>query len=243
MAAMNNEPRAGWHVSPQIIIGLAIVFFGLVLTAENLGIARNLTRIIHFWPMVFTAAGLAMLLDRDSSGGRKMWGGVLVVAGVWQTAVSAFGFRMYLEDWWPVLLIGLGVLLVYRAIQRPLSPGDEIATAGSASGDSTVNAFAFMSGVKRNIISPNFRRAQVTAIMGGVEFDLRQCAATGGESVMDVFAIWGGIGIRVPPDWEVVSEVTPLMGGVDDRSGHLQPSRHRLVIKGGVLMGGVEVKS
>ncbi|MBP6715732.1 MAG: hypothetical protein KA205_02645 [Acidobacteria bacterium] len=45
---MNNEPRAGWHVSPQIIIGVAIVFFGLVLTAENLGIARNLTRIIHF---------------------------------------------------------------------------------------------------------------------------------------------------------------------------------------------------
>ncbi len=243
MAAMNNEPRAGWHVSPQIIIGVAIVFFGLVLTAENLGIARNLTRIIHFWPMVFTAAGLAMLLDRDSSGGRKLWGGVLVVAGVWQTAVSAFGFRMYLEDWWPLLLIGLGVLLVYRAIQRPLSPGDEIAVAGSSSGDSVVNAFAFMSGVKRNIISPNFRRAQVTAIMGGVEFDLRQCAATGGESVMDVFAIWGGIVIRVPADWEVVSEVTPLMGGVDDRSGHLQPSRHRLVIKGGVLMGGVEVKS
>lgn len=55
--------------------------------------------------------------------------------------------------------------------------------------------------------------------MGGVELDLRQCAATGGESVMDVFAIWGGIVIRVPADWEVVSEVTPLMGGVDDRSG------------------------
>jgi predicted membrane protein len=100
-----------------------------------------------------------------------------------------------------------------------------------------------MSGVKRNIFSAGFRRANLTAVMGGVEIDLRQSAASGGESVIDVFAIWGGIQIRVPADWQVVSEVVPIMGGVDDRSGHVQPSRHRLVLKGMVLMGGVEVKS
>lgn len=259
--AMNNEPRARWHVSPQIIVGLTIVFFGLVLTAENLGVARNLTRIIHFWPLVFTAAGLAMVLDREASSGRKMWGSLLIIAGVWQTAVSAFGLNLYLDDWWPLLLIGLGGLLIYRAIQRPgavedsrpveSTGGHSVSSAGvlssSTSGadgrEDSVNSFAFMSGVKRNIFSSSFRRAQLTAIMGGVEFDLRQCTATGGESVIDVFAIWGGIGIRVPADWQVVSEVTPLMGGVDDRSGHVQPFRHRLVIKGAVLMGGVEVKS
>jgi hypothetical protein len=241
--AMNNESRARWHVSPQIIIGLAIVFFGLVLTAENLGVARNLTRIIHFWPLVFTAAGLAMVLDREATGGRKMWGSVLIIAGVWQTAVSAFGLNLYLDDWWPLLLIGLGGLLIYRAIQRPGAVEDSRPAASAGGPEDSVNSFAFMSGVKRNIFSSSFRRAQLTAIMGGVEFDLRQCTATGGESVIDVFAIWGGIGIRVPADWQVVSEVTPLMGGVDDRSGHVQPFRHRLVIKGAVLMGGVEVKS
>ena len=47
--------------------------------------------------------------------------------------------------------------------------------------------------------------------MGGCEIDLRQ-AAIDGEAVIDVFAIWGGIEIRVPEDWTVVGRVTPAHG-------------------------------
>jgi hypothetical protein len=47
----------------------------------------------------------------------------------------------------------------------------------------------------------------------------------------------------VPPDWEVVNEISALLGGVDDKSAHTPPFRHRLVLRGIVVMGGVEVKS
>jgi len=33
------------------------------------------------------------------------------------------------------------------------------------------------------------------------------------------------------------------MGGVEDKSTHTQPIRHRLVLKGVVFMAGVEIKS
>jgi len=261
---MSDNTRSGWHISPQVVFGIAIVFFGLLLTAENLGVATNVTRVIRFWPMVFTAAGLAMLLDRDAVGSRRLFGAALVVGGLWQTANTAFHLRWYIDDWWPLLLVGLGALLIMRAVQRAPSasnPAEGMGGAGGAASTSmagvlpmgeasgqgsredVVTSFALMSGVKRNIFSSSFRRANLTALMGGVECDLRQCTASGGESVIDVFAIWGGIQIRIPADWQVVSEVTPIMGGVDDRSGHVQPTRHRLVIKGMVLMGGVEVKS
>jgi hypothetical protein len=181
----------------------------------------------------------------------------MLIGGLWQTANTAFHLGWYIDEWWPLLLVGLGVYLVLRSkpgAAAPAGPGDGTAafaggSVGGAGGTTTdtredvVTSFAFMSGVKRNIFSAGFRRANLTAVMGGVEIDLRQSAASGGESVIDVFAIWGGIQIRVPADWQVVSEVVPIMGGVDDRSGHVQPSRHRLVLKGMVLMGGVEVKS
>ncbi len=250
---MTEVPRPGWHISPQVVFGLAIVFFGLALTAGNLGIAPRVTRIIQFWPMVFTAAGLAMALDRDSSGSRRTFGAFLIVAGVWQTANLAFGFNIYIDDYWPLLLVLLGVFLITRSVRRSSAQSPEASAPGTfgapamAAGqdgrDEVVSAFALMSGVKRNVYSPAFRRANLTAIMGGVELDLRQSTAVGGESVIDVFAMWGGIVIRVPADWQVASEVVPLMGGVDDRSGHVQPSRHRVVIKGVAVMGGVEVKS
>ncbi len=262
---MNDELRTRWHVSPQVIFGIAIVIFGLLLTAENLGIAPNITRVIEFWPLVFTAAGLSMLLDREASGSRKLFGGILVIAGLWQTANTAFHLNFYIDEWWPLALVAFGVYLIMRATQRGSSapmdsgpigsgvgggagaPPPMSAAASTADGgtrrDDVITAFALWSGVKRNLFSSTFRRANLTAIMGGVEFDLRQCQAQGGESVIDVFAIWGGIQIRVPPDWQVISEVTPIMGGVDDRSSHVQPYRHRLVIKGMAIMGGAEVKS
>ena len=48
-----------------------------------------------------------------------------------------------------------------------------------------------------------FRGADLIAVMGGCEIDLRQ-AAINGEAVIDVFCMWGGIEIRVPEDWTVV---------------------------------------
>ena len=33
-----------------------------------------------------------------------------------------------------------------------------------------------------------------------------------------MFAFWGGIEIKVPEDWTVVTRVMPLMGGVEDKT-------------------------
>ncbi len=80
-----------------------------------------------------------------------------------------------------------------------------------------VSAMAILSGVNRGNNSRAFRGGDLTAIMGGCDIDLRQ-AAINGDAVIDVFAVWGGIEIRVPEDWSVVFHVTPLLGGVEDKT-------------------------
>ena len=79
--------------------------------------------------------------------------------------------------------------------------------------------------------------------MGGCEIDLRN-AEINGDAAIDVFAMWGGIEIRVPENWTVIGRVTPLMGGFEDHTRAPQAaSAHRLIVRGMVIMGGVEIKN
>ena len=102
---------------------------------------------------------------------------------------------------------------------------------------------AILGGVSRGNNSRAFRGADLLAIMGGCQLDLRQ-AAIHGEAVIEVFAMWGGIEIRVPEDWTVASHIVPLMGGVEDKTRPPQgATAHRLILRGFAIMGGVEIKN
>jgi hypothetical protein len=109
--------------------------------------------------------------------------------------------------------------------------------------NSTMTVVAVMGGVTRGNNSRAFRRADLFAFMGGCEIDLRK-AAVNGEAVIDLFCMWGGIEVRVPEDWTVVSQIVPLMGGVEDKTRPPQgATAHRLTLRGMALMGGVEIKN
>lgn len=104
--------------------------------------------------------------------------------------------------------------------------------------------FALMSGVRRQVTG-GFAGAETTAIMGGVELDLRYSAMEGDEVTIDTFALWGGIEIWVPTHWEVVSQGLPLMGAFEDKTRVTTHGAHqpRLIIRGVAIMGGVEIKN
>jgi hypothetical protein len=115
----------------------------------------------------------------------------------------------------------------------------------AADSSAHISALAIMSGIQRRSNSPAFAGADLTAIMGGCEIDLRQASiAPGTEASMDIFAFWGGIDVKVPRDWTVVTNAIPLMGGIEDKTDPPQPlSGKRLVLRGIVVMGGVVIKN
>jgi hypothetical protein len=110
--------------------------------------------------------------------------------------------------------------------------------------DSTVSAIAVLGGVVRKCNSKDFQGGELTAIMGGCEIDLREADIQREEAVINTFAWWGGIEIKVPEDWTVISSGFPLMGGFADTTRAPQEGpKKRLVIKGFAIMGGVEIKN
>ncbi|MEN9865603.1 MAG: hypothetical protein RL748_1193 [Pseudomonadota bacterium] len=231
----------------RMVMGVLIIAFGVLALLEN--VLRGL-RLVQFWPMVFIVVGAMKIVQTEHRNGYIL-GGFFVALGCLMTASNLGLIHFRLRDWWPLILIGAGVLMVLKAREQDgdaasgaIGKGVEVPGVlekSSASGAS-IDCFAIMSGNKINVVSQAFSGGEATAIMGGVEID---CSAASIEktAVLHVFSIWGGIEIRVPNDWTVINRVTPIMGGVDDKTVPPLIKDKTLVLEGFVLMAGVEIRN
>jgi hypothetical protein len=221
--------------SPRLVFGVVIMLFGVLLTLDNLGLIEA-GRWWGLWPIALIAAGLARLRESVRCGGSSGVG--LIILGSFLLFHNLGWLR--LRHLWPLFLLGLGASLVWKAVR-----GKSASPDGDRSADALdrVDAFIVIGGVARNSRSQNFQGGSATAIMGGCEIDLRNASIAEGPVTFDTFAMWGGIEIKVPPDWAVESRVFPMLGGYSDQT-HPEPNaRKRLVVTGMAIMGGVEVKN
>lgn len=239
----------------QVVVGLMVIALGVMFLLDNLGLL-DFRYSMHFWPLVLVVIGILKILQTRTAGGALV-GGLLILFG---GLLTLKGLGLVYITWrtlWPILLIVAGMAVVYRSItgrrvfevgvvqvdqaDNWKEPGGEKA-AHSDGGDSVINITAVMGSYVRRVSSQHFRGGEVTAVMGGCELDLRQCSIDG-EAVLDVFALFGGIQIKVPPDWTVVLAGTPVMGGFEEKTIIPQGAGKRLVVKGYAIMGGLEVRN
>jgi predicted membrane protein len=254
----------GSWLSTRLVAGLMVVAVGLAFMFDNLG-WMDAGQLIRYWPFGIIAIGVVKLVQAQSWSGRIL-GGIICAVGAMLAADVVFVVHLNVFRWWPVAIIIFGVMIVLKAFHpsdadvRVVSNPAPGALGGSTFGASgeyqppashlrpgsmqqKMSEFAVWSGVERRVSSPAFKRADLTAVMGGIEFDLRQAGTDQGEAVIEVFVLWGGIEITVPPDWAVSNEVVAIMGGAEDQSTGTQQAKHRLIVKGVVIMGGVDIKT
>jgi predicted membrane protein len=234
------ETRSSWRATPQVILGLIIVVIGVLFTLDNMGIiyAHDYVR---YWPALIVVYGVGKMVQPRSSPGRFA-GLIFTLVGLVLLLDRLDVFEVRLWDFWPLIIVIIGLSLIWRSYARTMGRHPELTVSEDV--NSTIGGMAFMSGFKRNSSSQSFQGGELTAIMGGCEIDLRQASMKDGEAVIDVFAFWGGIEIKVPLDWSVAVEGTPLLGGFDDKTRPPQGgSAKRLVVKGFAIMGGVEISN
>jgi hypothetical protein len=244
---------------PRLAMGLVVIVVGVLFTLDKLGYVRA-GDFWEYWPVILIAVGLGRVIQPCGTQ-RRGFGVFMIVLGTWFLLSNLDVIEYHVVEFWPVLLVLLGAMMVWRAVAGPplggisrgghaAVAGEEgpVAVAGSAAGgadtSATVSAMALLGGVKRRCVSQDFRGGDLTAIMGGCELDLRQASIAGGQAVIDTFALWGGIEIRVPQDWTVVVQGTPILGAFDDTTLHTGEAGTKvLMIRGAAVMGGVEVKN
>lgn len=65
--------------------------------------------------------------------------------------------------------------------------------------------------------------------------------------VLDVFVLFGNVNITVPSNWNVKVEVSPIIGGFEDKRKYHHTyspeASQQLIIRGRVIFGGGEIRN
>ena len=210
--------RSNFHKpSAFIMIFLGVVF----LLNENIHGASGIV-----WPVAIIAFGLWLILRRHSSFDKD------------------YMERRYSHKW------------DWRA-----STGNDPATGaagfspndtpprGPASypltGDDYLDAVSVFGGVKKIILSKDFKGGEIVNIFGGAELDFTQ-AEINGRVIIDITQVFGGTKIIVPSHWQVVSDIAAVFAGFDDKRirNTATPNTEKiLVLKGVSIFAGVDIRS
>jgi hypothetical protein len=242
---------------PRLLIGAFLVLMGLLLALDQVGWvdANHLTR---FWPALLVLYGLS-ILQRGGHG--VVMGSILIVIGGWLLLNTLHW--LILSPWqflWPLILVVVGARVLMRGgaprqppAQPPAPPPSFEGYAPSANPSPVVGSpplsdhismFGMLGGTKQRVSGVIFRSADMTSLMGGCALDLREALlGADGTAHVEVFSLMGGAHIFVPPTWKVVMQVTPIMGGVEDKSRPIMGGNQFLYVHGTVLMGGVEISN
>lgn len=232
-----DDTKAPSPFSPKLVVGVAIIVAGLVLTLDNLGLIEAHT-IFKLWPLVLVAMGVAKIRQDRGSGGLGGW--FLVLGGAF-LLLFTFGGAHLSEALAPMLVVAVGILIVVKALKQNRGVPPELARS-----EDFLQGTAIFGGFKRRVSTQAFKGGELTAIFGGYEVDLRQAVLENGQARIDVFVLFGGGEIRVPEGWEIANRATAIAGALNDGTHHgpgSGESRPRLVITGLILFGGTEVKS
>ncbi|PRY51431.1 putative membrane protein [Arcticibacter pallidicorallinus] len=120
--------------------------------------------------------------------------------------------------------------------------------AGAADGgpEDYLDTVSIFGGIKKNIVSKNFKGGDIVTIMGGAEINLTQ-ADIHGTIIIDITQVFGGTKLILPPQWKVSSDLAALFGGIEDKRPivqviHLADDKV-VILRGTSIFGGIDIRS
>jgi predicted membrane protein len=215
----------------RTLFGLVLVAVGVLLLLDQQGAVDAGSIIGTWWPTIFLVAAGLDLLSRPA---RRYSAAVFATIGIVLLAVTTGILATSVwQVLWPMAIIGLGLLLLFRGPRGRL---------GRATTDAdTMDVVALFSGREVNTTASPFRGGSATAIFGGVEIELGHATIADG-AILDATAIFGGVEVRVPHNVRVVLDGPAIFGGNDSKvPTPADPDAPVLRVRATALFGGVDV--
>ena len=149
------EDKETFHPSSQLVIGLIIIFLGVIFTLGNLDLMDSY-EIMRFWPIALIALGLYIAATGGELPGR--FTGILVCLAGFLLLSNNLGYlHLGFWDFWPLVLVLVGVNMVWLALQSKVQSEDS---------GKTINGFAILERLQEELQLPEFSRRRTDRLTG-----------------------------------------------------------------------------
>lgn len=244
---MPSKPeKTSANRSGRAIAGLIVVAVGAVLLAREMG--YYFPHWLFSWKTLLIALGLFLGFRHAFNGLAWL---ILILTGTVFLLDDIYPFADISDFAWPIIIIGIGLYMIFRPGRGSSGSHHQRGSWGHGtsitSNDDYLDSVSIFGGIRKNIISKNFKGGDATTFFGGTELNLSQ-ADIQGQVELELTQVFGGTKLIVPSHWKIKSEdLVTIFGGLDDKRiipAEVSPDPNKvLVIKGTILFGGIDIKS
>lgn len=228
----------------KIALGVLVIAAGVIILLRQMGFP--IPGWVISWPTILIGIGIISVIKHKF---QKLFGYIMIGLG------SIFLLKKFHPEYinteflWPTLMIVIGISVLYKAFVRNKkkeATSDKFFATEETLGEDQFESNAVFGGVNKQIVSKNFKRAEINSVFGGSEINMSQ-ADFSGEAKIEANAVFGGITLIIPANWKVKSDLNSVFGSVEDKrpsftSDELSENKI-LFIEGNCVFGGIEIKS
>jgi len=221
----------------RILWGIVLIAIGAVLALKVCGVEVDIF-IEGWWTFfIIIPSAIGLFTEREKLG--NLIGiliGVLLLLAARDVITFGFAWKLMV----PAIIILVGLKLVFGAFFH--KKGEDVYRKRTESGKPLKNGTAVFGGTEMRFDGEVFDGAELNAVFGGVNCDLRGAEITG-DCVINACAVFGGIDIFVPDGINVKIDSTSIFGGAsDEKKRPFQADRPTVYIRATALFGGVDAK-
>ena len=220
----------------SILWGVVLIVLGVIFGLNALEITNINVFFEGWWTLfIIVPCFISLITEKDKTSSLI---GVIIGVFLLLAARDIVSFEMIAKMILPITLVLIGVSIIFKnTISTKIN--DKIKELNKSDLFSYTATFS-----GENVKFPNkeFTGANINAIFGGVDIDLRD-SIVNKEAVINTSAIFGGIDILVPTNVNVVVKSTSIFGGSDNKVKNVSSEdKPTIYVNAFNLFGGVEIK-
>lgn len=219
-----------------ILWGIVLAAVGVIIALSGLGVISLNLFFEGWWTLfIIVPCSIGLITDRDKTG--SIIGiciGVLLLLACRKILSFMILWKLILA----AVIIIIGLRLIFGSVFS--SKGARVFKSVKQSGR-IKSSRAVFSGTDLHFDGEIFDGAELSAVFGGLDCDLRN-AVINGDCAIKAAAVFGGITIYAPEGLSVKINSTSVFGGADDQRNAAQTGEHTLYIDAACVFGGVTVK-